>query len=442
MHSHRENLLEGDIAPHMWRLAVPMMWGLFAMTSFGIVDTLYISRLGTTALAALGFTMPMVMFYMGIIFGLSIGTTSVLSRAYGEGDFDKVRRLATDSLVMATIIIASAAMAGYCLINDIFRLMGAKPDLMPLIHRFMAIWYCGMTFTGMMFVCNACIRAGGNTRLPSSLMTLASVLNICIDPFLIYGWGPFPKMGFAGAALTLVISYTVAGCSGLYFLIMRKKLICFPLVYPGMMASWKKLLHVGAPSIISNLISPISAGVVTWMAADLGTEAVAALGVSTRIEGLAAMIFYALGAGVSIFTGQNFGAGNYGRVNDMSALATRYTLLWSVFTAVVLWVFADRVPLLFDTHPLVISYTAQYMRIVPVSYGAMGVMIISNAVLNAMGKPLPATMLILLRCIVLYIPLAYILQRHYGFLGILIALTITNFVVGILSHLWNKIATP
>lgn len=111
MHSHRENLLEGDIAPHMWRLAVPMMWGLFAMTSFGIVDTLYISRLGTTALAALGFTMPMVMFYMGIIFGLSIGTTSVLSRAYGEGDFDKVRRLATDSLVMATIIIASAAMA-------------------------------------------------------------------------------------------------------------------------------------------------------------------------------------------------------------------------------------------------------------------------------------------------------------------------------------------
>ena len=388
-----------------------MMWGIFAMTSFSVVDTLYISRLGTSALAALGFTMPVVMFYMGIIFGLAIGTTSVLARVYGEGNFGKVQRLATDSLVMTAIIVGISAVAGYFLIDDVFRMMGAGEDIMPMVHRFMAIWYCGMVFTSQMFICNACIRASGNTRLPSSLMTLASVINICVDPFLIYGWGPFPKMGLAGAALTLVISYTVTGCAGLYFIAFKKGLLCWPLFHEGTFSSWKRLLHIGVPSIISNLIGPISAGVVTWLAATLGTEAVAALGVSTRIEGLAVMIFYALGAGVSIFTGQNFGAGNYGRVNEMTRLATRYTLIWSVVTVAVLWVFADRIPLLFDTHPVVVRYTALYLRIVPVSYGAMGVLIISNAMLNAVGKPLPATVLILLRTFVLYVPLAYIAEK-------------------------------
>ena len=109
---------------------------------------------------------------------------------------------------------------------------------------------------------------------------------------------------------------------------------------------------------------------------------------------------------------------------------------------VTLWTFADQIPLFFDKHPLVVSYTANYLRIVPVSYGAMGVMIVINASLNAIGKPFLATTLILLRAFILYVPLAYIGQKYFGFNGILYALMMTNFIVGIASHLWNKTATP
>ena len=130
----------------MHSLSLPLMWGMLAMTAFSVIDTLYISRLGTSALAAIGFTMPMVMFFMGIIFGLSVGTTSVIARAYGEGDFDKVRRLATDSMVMTVLIVAVSAVAGYTLIDRIFGMMGANPEILPLIHHYMAIWYCGMMF--------------------------------------------------------------------------------------------------------------------------------------------------------------------------------------------------------------------------------------------------------------------------------------------------------
>jgi len=439
---HRENLLEGDITPHLRRLSVPLVWGLFAMTSFGIVDALYISRLGTLSLAAFGFTIPVVMFFMGIIYGLSVGTTSVIARVYGEGDFVKVQRLATDSVVLTTIIVGISSIAGYFLIDSVFRLMGAGTDVMPLVHSFMAIWYRGMILTGYLFISNACIRADGDTRMPAALLILTSVLNACIDPFLIYGWGPFPKMGLDGAALTLVISYTITGVTGLYFVICKKDLLRLPFFHAGTLASWKRILHVGIPSMIANLIGPLSQAAVTWLAAELGTEAVAALGVATRIEALAVLVFFAMGAGISIFAGQNFGAGNYGRVKEMISLGVRYALLWGGFITVILWAFANKIPLFFDTHPLVIKYTAQYLHIVPISYGAMGVMVIVNSTLNAIGKPFLATTLILLRAFILYVPLAYIGQKYFGFTGILYALVMTNFIVGLASHLWNKIATP
>ncbi|MFH1157914.1 MAG: MATE family efflux transporter [Pseudomonadota bacterium] len=442
MNTHRNNLLEGDVAPHLRHLALPLMWGMFAMSAFSIVDALYISRLGTTALAALGFTMPVVTFFMGVIFGLSVGSTSVLSRAFGEGNFDKVRRLATDSLVLTTLLVLASAVAGYFLTDRIFRLMGAKEEILPLIHHYMAIWYCGLVFMSVMMVGNACIRATGDTRVPSAIMTLAAVINVCLDPFLIFGWWGFPKMGFHGAALTQVVAYALTSAASLHFLIFRKKLLMAAIFHAGSVDSWKRILHVGFPSIVSNLIAPMAAATITWMAAGLGKEAVAALGVSMRIESIAIMLFYALGAGVMIFTGQNFGAGNYGRVGEVRRLAVRYSLLWSLTIAAFLWIFSERIPLFFDGHPLVVSYVAQYLRIVPVSYGALGILVISNSVLIGIGKPLPAMSLILLRAFALYVPMAWFAGKYYGFSGILLALALANVIIGIVSHLWNKKAAP
>lgn len=434
----RKNLLEGDVGSHLRRLAFPLMWGLFAMSAFNIADTVYISRLGTSALAALGFTIPLVMFFMGIIFGLTVGTTSVLARAYGEGDLEKVRGLATDSLVLSALLATASSIIGYFLIDHVFALMGAQRDIMPLIHRYMAIWYCGMVSTALLFSGNACIRATGDTLFPAIIMTLTAVINICLDPFLIFGWGPFPRMGLAGAALTLVIANSLACMTSLYCLAFRKKILSPVLFHANTLKSWKRVLHVGVPSMFSNMIAPVSAAVITWLAAGLGKETVAALGIATRIEGLALLVFFALGAGVSIFTGQNYGAGNYGRIAEITRLAAKYSLYCGLGLAAVLWFFAKDIPLFFDKQPLVISGITEYLHIVPISYGAMGVMITSNAALNAMGKPFPATVLILLRTFGLYVPLAWLAGKYYNFTGILMALFFTNVVIGIISYLWNK----
>ena len=427
------SLLEGDIAPHLRRLSIPLAFGMLSITLFNVADTYFISRLGTLELAALGFTMPVAMFFLGITYGMSVGTASVISRVYGEGNFAKVRQMSTDALIMSAVVSLGAALAGIATIELIFPVLGAGDALMPMIREYMWVWYLGLPFFGVMIVGNSCMRALGDTGYASMIMTMMSVLSLLLDPLLIFGWGPFPKLGLTGAAATQVLAYALTCAYSLYSLIHRKQALSPALWHEGAYASWQRFMHVALPSVFSNQIAPISAGIITWMAAGYGKEAVAALGVASRIEGVCVLIFYSIAAGVSIFSGQNYGAGNFGRIAEACRIGMRNTVIVGLALAALIWPFAYDIPHFFDTNPTVINNAAQYLHWVPLSFGAMGALVVVNAALNAMGKPLAATVLIIIRMFVLYVPLAWFLQKYYGFLGIVLALTLTNLLAGLVS---------
>lgn len=433
------SLLEGDVGGHIRRLSLPLAWGMLALTSFTVADTFFISKLGTRELAALGFCIPVVMFFMGVIFGLSIATTSVVARQHGTGDREKVRRISTDAMTISTLIILAVSVIGYLTAEPIFRLIGADADLMPMIRQYMALWYVALPFLSAMIVGNSCMRGLGETKYVSHIMTALAVSNIVLDPLFIFGWGPFPHFGFAGAALAHVVACFAVCMFSYYHLIFRFEVVAKgSLVHPGLRDSFKRLMHVALPAILSNQIAPVSAAVITWMASSFGQEAVAALGVASRIDRVSTIIFFSTGTGVAIFAGQNHGAGKFERIREAMEKAGRSAMVWGVFFFAFFWIFAEELALIFDKNPDVVAYTKLYLLWVPVSYGAMGVMILANAVLNAVGRPAPATALVLLRTIVIYIPLAFLLREYFGFTGILIALMVTNFAVGAISYFWNK----
>lgn len=423
---------------HVLRLALPLFWGMMAMRLFSLVDAWFVSQLGTVQLAALGFTIPVVMLYMGVIFGINVGTSTALSRVYGEGDMVRFKRMAADALVLSVLAVTAAAVLGFILIIPVFRLLGAGEETLPLIWRYMAIWYCSLPFLGAMMVGNACIRATGDTRFPSAVMTGLAVINLVFDPLFIFGWGIFPRLELVGAAVTQVVSCYITCMISLFVLIFRKKILEGPVFHKGMLQSWKRIMHVAIPSMISNQTLPISAAIITWFAAGFGAEAVAALGVATRIESVATLAFYSMGAGVSIFVGQNYGAGNYGRIQEATLTGVKYAFLWGLLMTVVLWVFAHEIPAFFDSNAEVISYTAQYLHWVPLSYALLGTMVVCNARQNSTGQPFRATFLILLKAVIIYLPLAWFAQQHLGFLGIMVALMLTNAVVGIIAFLWVR----
>ncbi|MCE9614685.1 MAG: MATE family efflux transporter [Lentisphaerae bacterium] len=438
-------LLDGDVGPTLIRLAVPMFWGMLAVTTFNIVDTFYVGRLGTAPLAAMGYTFPVVFVIQCVAMGMSVGTSSVLSRAIGEGDHAKVRRLTTDSLALSVVAVVVLAIIGVLTINPVFRLLGATPELIVLIRQYITIWYAGVALLVVPMVGNSAIRATGDTKTPSIIMMIAGGANIILDPLLIFGPGPFPRLGLAGAALATVLSWSLTLVTALWILIRRLDLIDFSIPSTReALDSWRRILYVALPAIGTNLLMPLSTGVLTRMLSGFGTEAVAAFGVGTRLETLAMSGSFALSTIMSPFVGQNFGGGRRDRVREAVHKAIRYAFTWGAGVCILYALLARPLARLFNAHEAVVSTTALYLWIVPISYGAYGAMAQVTTMYNATNHPMRSASVFLLRLFVCMVPLAYAGSRLAGLGGLFAGICLSNFIaagiaLGMVQHFLHRL---
>ncbi len=194
-------LIDGPVSETLRRMTIPMIIAIFAMIAFNLTDTYFVSRLGTTPLAAMSFTFPLVFIINTITLGIGSGGGAVIARAIGAGDTDRVRRLTTDLLTLSLLLVAVMVTIGLLTIKPVFTLLGATEETLPLIRQYIAIWYSGVIFVVIPMVGNAAIRATGDTKTPSNIMLFAFGVNLVLDPLLIFGIGPFPRLELAGAAI-------------------------------------------------------------------------------------------------------------------------------------------------------------------------------------------------------------------------------------------------
>ncbi|MEM7725374.1 MAG: MATE family efflux transporter [Cyanobacteria bacterium P01_A01_bin.45] len=435
----KKQLTEGSIAPLLVKLTLPMVWGVFAIIAFNLVDTYFVGQLGTKQLAAMSFTFPVVMTLGSLAMGLGVGATSVIARAIGEGDHSRVKRFTTNSLTLAIVSVVIFVSIGLVTINPLFTALGATPDVMPFIEQYMRIWYFGMVFLVVPMVGNSAIRASGNTLTPSIIMTIASVINIVLDPILILGLWGFPRLELQGAAIATVISRAITLIAGLLVLYFQEKMLSLKL--PSIQETlwcWKDILYVGLPAAATSMITPISIGVVTSLLATFGATTVAAFGVASRIESFGMIALMALSSSIAPFIGQNWGANQYMRVRKAMQLSFMFSLFWGAMVAVILVPSSQWLVALFNQNPEVIEIAVRYLWIVPLSYGSAGIIQIASSIFNALGKPIPSIIMTVLRMFVLYIPLAYLGGRFFGVNGIFAAATIANVAVGIGAFIWTQ----
>jgi putative MATE family efflux protein len=435
----RYRLTEGSVGGQLFKLTLPMVWGVFAVIAFNLVDTYFVGQLGTDQLAAMSFTFPVVMVFGSLAIGLGIGASSVIARAIGYGDRDKVKHLTTNSLTLSVLIVGIFVVFGLLTIDPLFQLLGAPPQLFPFIHEYMEIWYLGIIFLVIPMVGNSAIRAAGDTKIPSLIMTFAALVNIGLDPLLIFGWGEIPALGLKGAALATVISRSITLVASLLVLHYRERMILWSLsCFKQVWGCWREILQVGLPAAGTNIITPISIGVITSLLAQYGSETVAGFGISSRIEAFSLIVLMALSATIGPFVGQNWGAKQYSRVNLALRLSFIFCVGWGIVLAIILWMAAPWIITRFDSNPEVVATATQYLRLVPLSYGAQGVFIVGNAAFNALGKPIPALIMTLTRMIFLYIPLAYLGSLVLGITGVFLAACIANFVIGVGTFIWTQ----
>lgn len=432
-------LTTGPVGRHLLDMTVPVLFGISMMMGQAFADAYFIGRVGHAELAALSFAFPILMIVTSVAIGLGAGTSSVVARAYGSDDDARARRLATDSLILSFLITAAISAIGLVTIEPLFRVLGAPPDMIPLIRGYMRIVYVSIPLLVVGMVGVSAMRATGDTRLPSKLMMIGAVANIVLDPIFIFGLGPVPELRLNGAAWAAFITRCVIFAGTLYF--MHVRLSMLSLERPGLAElkrSWIDVLHVGMPAAGTNAIIPAATAIVTAMLARHGPEAVAGFGAASRVEAMTLVSFYALSSVIGPFVGQNMSAGRPDRIYRALHLCTVFCLGAGLLMAIVLFALSGILPRLFSDSDEVIRVARLFLWIAPISYGTYGMVMVMNAAFNGMGKPMPAVYVSVCRMCVIYIPIAYVLDYYFGVAGIFAAYAVANATMGLLSYTWAR----
>jgi len=435
----RQSMIDGDVQKLLLKLSGPMVLGMLGLIIFNLVDTYFVSMLGTNQLVALSFTFPVVLVVNSIALGIGQGTASVVSRAAGAKDKGKLVRYATESLTLGVLVVLFFVVIGLFTIDPLFRAMGANDLVMPYIREYMKVWYLGMVFVVIPMVGNNSIRALGDTKTPSIVMLIAAVANSFLDPLFIFGWGPIPAMGVRGAAIATVLSRCITFSVALHILIVREKIVSVAHVeFSERIEAWKDILYIGIPNAMTKMIQPLGIGIITRLLATEGLYTVAGYGVASKVERFALIFIMSISVVMTPFAGQNYGAGRLDRVREGVKSAIKLSLWSSVAIYIVLFVSCRTIGNIYSDDPKVIEALVFYLRSVPLFYGAYGIIQIVISVLNAMNKPFQAAIISISLMFLIYIPLATLTRTVWGYHGIVLSLAVSYVVVAIASYYWIK----
>lgn len=429
----KHGLLTAPIPNVLTQMTIPMIFGLIAILMFNLVDTFFISLLGTESLAAISFTFPVTFAVNCITMGIGIGLSTSIGRLLGQGDAKNAARFSSHGVLLAVVLVTFASILGLLTIKPLFLLLGATDDLIPLIEQYMQVWYLTIPLLVIPMAGNSAIRATGDTKTPAKIMMLAGCINGLLDPLLIFGYGPFPELGIQGAAIASAFSWLGALCGSLYILIKREKLLAWP-YFPTLWHDWQQILKVGTPAALSNAMNPLSGALLMIMLASHGTAAVAAYGAAQRIESILILVLMSLTSALTPFMAQNIGAKNIERSFAGLFLSMRFSIVFQ------LMIFAMMVPLsiplsaLFSQEPSVRDLLWHYLLVVPLSYGFQGIVMMLVSGLNALHQPMRAFQWSVMRLFVFTLPAAWLGSYLYDVEGLFIGIAAGNTLGGLLGY--------
>jgi len=429
--SDSSDLTSGSTHGQLASLAAPMIFGIAAAMSMSLVDAFFVGKIGTEQLAAIGYTFPVILTIQSLSVGLGAGAASVASRAYGKGNREDICRIATDSLVLGLLIVCFLTLVGLLSIRPIFSLLGADGTTMEYIVSYMQVWFLGVPLLVIPQIANSLLRAGGDSLVPSGIMISAAVVNAILDPVLILGLWGFPRLELVGAAWASNGVRAVTFILSLAVVVFRDKLLS--LNWPGfstIWTSWKRILKVALPAAFGSSINPIGVGVVTALLATYGASTVAAFGVATRVEAVAAIPMFAISAAIGPIAGQNWTSNNRNRVQKVLIQSYLFCVVWSCAIGAGLWLARDFLATQFTNDVKVAEDVTTYLAIVPFSLIGYGVVTIAAGCFNAIDQANRSLIFYGLRTAALYVPLSYLASLVAGSTAVYIAIAITNLLAG------------
>ena len=425
-------LSEGAIWKAIFVMAGPMLFGIAAIKSVSIIDTFYVGQLGQDQLAALSFAFPVTTIIIGLALGLSIGASSVVSRAIGEGDESRAKTVSLHDLILAVLVSGLIGLVGVLITRPLFELIGAWGATLDFITDYMRLWFAAVPFLMIGMMCDFIVRATGNSLWPSFIMSSGALLNIGVTGLLVFGvWG-LPEFGIIGAALGTLIAKILTAVAGIWLVTWKVKMVEWQ--WPKLSELWPcwiATFKVGGPAALGNMVHPFTLTLITAMLASFSDGTVAAYGVATQVQMVGFIPLLALSAAVSPIAGQNWGAGRVDRVIEALRQSYWLCLIWCVLISVALWFYGADVATLFNDDNDIPAEAQRYLRIVPMSLFGYGMVICAAAAFNGIDHANRALGFNIVRSLLLFLPLSWIGSMIADSTGVYAGIAAGNILSGV-----------
>ena len=426
-----------SLVRQLWQQTWPMALGVMSLLGFYLVDSIFVARLGTAPLAAQSFTFPLAFLVIGVQVGIGIAIAALISRAIGAGQQDQANRLGALVLTGGGLLLGLLLLLLWLLQAPAFSLIGASDAIRELIRPYWAIQVLAMWVGGVLYFGYSLFRAHGNTRFPGLMMVLTSLLNLMLDPILIFGVGDWDGFGLPGAALASLLAFAIG--LGILVLALRGKgwVQRHGMLVQMRVSAWP-FAQIAGPAMISQLMPPLAAMLATALVARAGDQAVAAWGMASRLESFSIVLVLGMTMALPPWLGRCYGGNDWDTVRRLMRVAAAMVIGWQLVLGLLMALLAAPLAgLLVETAP-VQSYLTLLIRWLPPSYGLLGVCMLVVSASNALGWPMRAMLISFLRLFLCYLPLLWLGYQLGDFGGLALGAAFGNLLAGVMAWMFYQ----
>ena len=442
------SLTEGDLARPMARLAWPIVVTQLLMVAYNLTDTLWLGQFSTDAVAAISLAFPLIFLFISVGGGFTVAGSTLVAQYTGAASERSAGTVAGQTLSFITAIAVVVGIAGFFLTDSLLGVLPSSPatagQVVPLAAEYMSVFFLGLPFLFGYFVFSALMRGYGNTRAPMLIMAVSVAVNVVIDPILIFGWGPAPRLGVAGAAVATITSRGLATLLGLYVLFGTDAgPDVFLADFRPKLEYIRKIVRVGVPSALEQSASALGFITLTGMVVTFKPEVVAAYGLGNRLTSLVFLPALGLGRATNTIVGQNLGAGKPERAERAVKLAAKVGAGTMFGVAVLTVFFAEPAVGIFigtgtEAAAETIRLGAEYLRVRAVEFAFIGVLQVVLGAYRGAGNTKTALAFSLVALWLGRVPIVYFLSfvQGLGPAGIWIGMAAGQIIGAIAAAAW------
>lgn len=433
----KEFILNGNMYKVIMVLSSPIILNNIVQTLYGLVDAIWVSRLGSVQFAATSFVWPIIFLFVCLGIGASIAGTSILSQLIGASKYDEANSYAGQLVIISIIVSICFAALGYLLSPYIIKLMGGAGDLAKYGDTYLKICFLGFPFIFLFFSFNSIMTAQGNTLAPTIISVIAAIINVVLDPVFIFTF----KMGVAGAAIATVLAQVIASLVGVYVFIKYS-----PIIRPSFKQfkfdkkKLKKIIKVGLPASIGQSGTSLGFVVLYSFIGSYGTATLAAFSMVDRITSLVIQPAMGIGAGLTSIVGQNIGANQPERVYEAFKKSIIITLsILIIGLTLLLWKDIEVINIFMKSKDdiEVINQGLVYFKYMTLTMPFMGLFSIFQGLFQGSGHTKYSMSMDIIRLWVIRVPLLFFFKHftNLGPIGPCISMILSNFLVCIYGYI-------